>query len=61
MKKKFLFLSMILICAQRILGQTAAEVLESGVPVERGHRLFLKYDISDKILKVDAAKKRSRC
>lgn len=57
MKKKFLFLSMILICAQRILGQTAAEVLESGVPVERGHRLFLKYDISDKILKVDAAKK----
>jgi hypothetical protein len=57
MKKYFLTVLAILICYQFASAQKASDVLENGIPVEKGHRLFLKYDITEKVLKVDAVKK----
>jgi|688.fasta_scaffold04176_23 hypothetical protein len=57
MTKNLTFILAILFCSQTILAQKASDVLEKGEPVTKGHRMFLKYDITDKVLKVDAVKK----
>ena len=57
MTKKLFIISTLLICSQQIFAQKASDVLENGEPVKKGHRMFLKYDITDKVLKVDAVKK----
>lgn len=57
MKKKLLIVLAILFCYQFAIAQKASDVIENGIPVEKGHRLFLKYDIIEKVLKVDAVKK----
>ena len=56
MKKNLLIALAILFCFQFATAQKASDVLENGNPVEKGHRLFLKYDITEKVLKVDAVK-----
>lgn len=57
MKRKLVLFALVLIFSQQIFAQKASEVLENGVSIPKGHRLFLKYDLSSKILKVDAAKR----
>lgn len=57
MRRKILFFAIGLLCSQQFFAQTASEVLERGEPIQKGHRLFLKYDLADKTLKVDAAQK----
>jgi len=57
MTKKLFIIATILICSQQIFAQKASDILENGEPVKKGHRMFLKYDITDKVLKVDAVKK----
>lgn len=57
MTKKLFIIAAILICSQQIFAQKASDILENGEPVTKGHRMFLKYDLADKVLKVDAVKK----
>lgn len=57
MTKKLFTIAALLICSHQIFAQKASDVLENGEPVKKGHRLFLKYDLTDKVLKVDAVKK----
>ncbi|KAF2510095.1 hypothetical protein EYY60_11320 [Flavobacterium zhairuonense] len=57
MIKHLLTFAIIFICSQEIFAQKASDVLENGVPIEKGYRLFLKYDILTKQLKADAASK----
>ncbi|EJL64930.1 hypothetical protein [Flavobacterium sp. CF136] len=57
MTKHLLTFAVIFICSQQIFAQKASDVLENGRAVKSGHRLFLKYDITDKVLKIDAVKK----
>ncbi|MGA2298849.1 MAG: hypothetical protein ABSG15_14985, partial [FCB group bacterium] len=44
MKRIFLTLLAILICYQTATAQTASDVLENGIPVESGEKIFLQYD-----------------
>lgn len=57
MTKHLLTFAVIFICSQQIFAQKASDVLENGRAVKSGHRLFLKYDITEKALKIDAVKK----
>ena len=55
---KNLFITMVVIlCYQTTFSQKASDVLENGNPVKKGDRIFLKYDITDKTLKIDDVKK----
>jgi hypothetical protein len=56
MIKQLMTIAAILICSQQLFAQKASDVLENGEPVKKGHRLFLKYDFTDNVFKVDAAK-----
>ena len=54
---KNLFIALaVIFCYQTTFAQKASDVLENGNPVKTGQRLFLKYDLKDKVLKVDAVK-----
>lgn len=55
-KNSFIALVAIL-CYQTTFAQKASEVLENGIPVKKGNSIFLKYDLTDKTLKIDDAKK----
>lgn len=57
MTKKLFIIATILMSSQQILAQKASDILENGEPVTKGHRMFLKFDFTEKVLKVDAVKK----
>lgn len=55
--KNLLITIVVILCCQTTFAQKASEVLEKGNPVKKGDRIFLKYDITDKKLKIDDVKK----
>jgi hypothetical protein len=57
MTKRLISIITFLICLQQTFAQKASDILENAKPITKGHKLFLRYDINDKVLKVDAAKK----
>lgn len=56
MKKHLLIFLTVIFCFQFVTAQKSSTVLENGIPVEKGDRIFLKYYIGEKALKIDAAK-----
>ena len=59
MKKYLLTILVLVFCYPFVSAQKASFVLEHGIPVDKGHRIFLKYDTTNnkKVLKIDANKK----
>lgn len=44
------------ICSQQISAQKASDVLENGITINKDLKLFFKYNITDKVLEIGAAK-----
>ncbi len=56
MRNSLFITFLVILSCQAVFAQKASDILERGNPVKEGHRLFLKYDILDKKLKIDDAK-----
>jgi hypothetical protein len=57
MTKNLLIAFVVIIFCQTSYTQKASDVLENGIPVNKGHRIFIKYDIESKTLKIDDVEK----
>jgi hypothetical protein len=56
MKKHLLTLLATIFFIQLATAQKARTVLENGIPLDKGDRIFLKYDTDKRVLKIDAAR-----
>jgi hypothetical protein len=54
LKKNIPTMLIFLFSYQITIAQKASDVLENGISIQKGHRLFLKYNISKKVLESDA-------
>ncbi len=55
---KNLFIALVaILCYQTTFAQKASDILENGNPVNKGNRIFLKYDLTEKKLKIDDVKR----
>ena len=52
-RKKIFLVIIFLISSVTVFSQKARDVLENGIPIKKGHRLFFKYDIGEKKFQVD--------
>lgn len=54
---RYLLMILISVITLNVFGQKASDVLENGNPIKKGKRIFLKYDLDEKKLKIDDVRK----